>query len=96
VFQNPISGFANLQPGDAQLIIEVAVSSMSYDRGLKAKLYARQLVQEFWVIDANEHITWVHTEPTGDSWNSIVERGPDELLTTPALPGFSIKLSEIE
>lgn len=69
VFQNPVSGFANLEPGDAQLIIEVAASSMSYDRGLKARLYARQQVQEFWVIDANERITWVHTGPNGDGWD---------------------------
>jgi Uma2 family endonuclease len=96
VFQNPVSGFANLEPGDARLIIEVAASSMSYDRGLKAKLYARQRVEEFWVVDANERIAWVHTEPKGDTWNSIVKRGPDDLLTTPALPGFSIKLSEID
>jgi Uma2 family endonuclease len=96
VFQNPVSGYANLEPGDARLIIEVAVSSMSYDRGLKARLYARQRVQEFWVIDANARVTWIHTQPNGDTWDSIVERGPDDPLTTPALPGFSIKLSEID
>lgn len=96
VFQNPVSGFANLQAGDARLIVEVAVSSLAYDRGLKAKLYARQNVQEFWVIDANERITWVHTQPSGDTWGSIVERGPSDMLTTTALPGFSIRLAEID
>jgi len=46
------------------------------------------------LIDANERVTWVHTGPTGDGWSSIVERGPSETLTTPALPNFSIRLSE--
>lgn len=96
VFQNPVSGFANLEPGDALLIIEVAVSSLSYDRGLKARLYARQSVQEFWVIDANERITWVHTQPSGESWGSIVECGPNDVLTVPALPGFSIRLADVD
>jgi Uma2 family endonuclease len=96
VFHNPVSGFANLEPGEARLIVEVAVSSMSYDRGLKAKLYARQLVQEFLVVDANERVTWVYTQPSGETWSSIVERGPNEILTTPALPGFSIRLADID
>jgi Uma2 family endonuclease len=77
------------------LAIEVAASSLTYDKGLKARLYARHGVHEFWVIDANERVTWVHTGPTGETWSSIVEHGPDEALTTPALPNFSIRHSEI-
>jgi hypothetical protein len=37
----------------------------------------------------------VHTGPSGDGWSSIVERGRQDALTTPALPGFSIRLDEI-
>jgi Uma2 family endonuclease len=88
--------FAHLEPGEAHLVVEVAASSMAYDKGLKARLYARHRVRELWVIDANERITWVHTDPRGESWSSIVERGPQDALTTPALPGFSIRLAEID
>jgi Uma2 family endonuclease len=95
-FEGGVSGFASLQPGDARLIIEVAASSLSYDRGLKARIYARHRVQEFWVIDANERITWVHTGPSGDTWSSIEQRSPNDTLTTPALPGFAIRLGEID
>jgi hypothetical protein len=34
--------------------------------------------------------------PSGDHWSSIVEIGPDEGLTSPALPGFSIRLGDID
>jgi Uma2 family endonuclease len=95
VFENPVSGFANLEPTDALLVIEVAHSSIAYDKGLKARLYARHRVREFWVIDANECVTWVHTGPADDGWGSIIERRPDETLTTPALPGFAIRLDAI-
>ena len=47
------------------------------------------------MIDANERITWVHTGPSGEGWSSIVERGPQDALTTPALPGLSLQLDEI-
>jgi hypothetical protein len=51
---------------------------------------------EFWVVDANESITWIYTGPSGDGWASIVERGPNDVLTTAALPKFSIRLSQID
>jgi Uma2 family endonuclease len=95
VLDNPVSGFANLEPADALLVIEVAHSSMAYDRGLKARLYARHRVREFWVIDANERVTWVHTNPAEEGWGSVVERKPNETLTTPAVPRFAIRLDAI-
>jgi Uma2 family endonuclease len=95
LFERSSDGFARLDPGEASLVIEVAASSLAYDKGLKARLYARHRVREFWVVDANARITWVHTGPSGDTWSSIVTRGPQDVLTTSGLPGFSMRLSEI-
>ena len=88
--------FAEIGPGEAQLVIEVAASSLAYDKELKARLYAGHGVKEFWVIDANTRSTWMHIGPSGDGWSSITERGPQDTLTTSALPGFSIRLGEID
>ncbi len=96
LFKKSSAGFARLDPGEAYLVIEVAVSSLAYDKGLKSRLYARHRVREFWVIDANTGITWVHTGPSGDEWSSVVKRGPQDTLTTPALPGFAIRFAEID
>jgi len=96
LFRKSSEGFARLDPGEARLVIEVAASSLAYDKGLKARLYARHRVGEFWVVDAHERITWVHTGPSGDGWSSVVKRGPQEALTNSALPGFSIRLGEID
>jgi Uma2 family endonuclease len=96
IFSRSSSGFARLDPGEALLVIEVAASSLAYDKDLKARLYARHRVREFWVVDANERTTWVHTGPRGDGWSSIVKCEPQNALTTSALPGFSIRLGEID
>jgi Uma2 family endonuclease len=87
--------FARPRPEDVLLLVEVAVSSLSYDRDMKARLYARHGIREFWVIDANERITWVHTGPSGEGWSSVSERGPSDTLTTSALPGLAIQLHQI-
>ena len=96
LFRKSLTGFARLDPGEAYLVIEVAASSLAYDKGLKARLYARHRVREFWVVDANERITWVHTDPSGDGWLTVVKRGPQDALAASALPGFSIRLGEID
>ena len=95
VFQADPKSFARPTPDDVLLLIEVAVSSMAYDRRLKARLYARHGIREYWVIDANQRITWIHTGPQGDGWSSIVERAAHETLATAALPGFAMKLQDV-
>jgi Uma2 family endonuclease len=80
---------------DIVLAIEVAATSLAYDRGLKAQLYARHGFNELWVIDAARRVTFIHQGPQGGSWRSIVERGPDDALIIAALPGFSMRLATI-
>jgi Uma2 family endonuclease len=80
LFRKSSVRFAELDPGQAALVIEDA----------------RHRVREFWVVDANTGVTWVQTGPIGEQWSSIVERGPDEVLSTPTLPGFSIRLGELD
>lgn len=96
VYNVPPKTFAQPRPEDVLLLIEVAASSLRYDRGIKARLYARHGIREFWVIDANEGVTWIHTGPSGDGWSSIIERGTQEALTTTALPKLSIRLGELD
>jgi|SRR5262245_41685880 len=93
VYKADPKSFARPRPEHMHLFVEIAVSGMSYDREVKARLYARHGIREYWVIDGNERRTFVHTAPSGDGWSSIVERGPDEVLSTPAVPSF--KLSDI-
>jgi Uma2 family endonuclease len=80
---------------DILLAIEVAATSLAYDRGLKAHLYARHGVTELWVIDAERRRTFVHSGPGPAGWRTILERGPDDALASAALPGFSAKLGSI-
>ena len=41
------ANFSQITSGGLLLAIEVAASSLAYDKGLKARLYARHNVQEF-------------------------------------------------
>jgi Uma2 family endonuclease len=85
----------DVKGSDILLAIEVAATSLAYDRGLKAQLYARYNVRELWVVNAARRTTFIHQGPETSGWRSIVERGPDEALTHPVLPGFSVRLSTV-
>jgi Uma2 family endonuclease len=80
---------------DILLAVEVALTSLAYDHGLKAQLHARHGFREFWVVDAARRSTFVHQMPHGEVWRSVTERGPDEALTVGALPDFSMRLATI-
>jgi hypothetical protein len=54
----------DLRGHEALIVIEVADISLSYDLTIKAALYARFGVREYWVVEAWSLITLVHREPT--------------------------------
>src|SRR5438034_1622223 len=52
-------------PGDALLVIEVADSSLDFDLEIKAPLYARTGLPEFWIVDLEDRNVRVFREPAG-------------------------------
>ena len=58
---------ADAHPREAGLVVEVADSSLIYDRGEKGSLYARSGIQEYWVVNVRDKVLEVYTEPGMDS-----------------------------
>lgn len=85
----------DVKGSDLQLVIEVADSSLAFDLGSKAQLYASYGVQELWVVNANTRVTTVHNGPTATGWASVREVQPSELLHIAAMPGVTITLTEL-
>jgi Uma2 family endonuclease len=52
-------------PGDMALVVEVADSSLSRDRGIKQRIYARARVPVYWIINLVDRVIEVYDEPTG-------------------------------
>jgi Uma2 family endonuclease len=80
---------------DVLLLIEVADSSLNYDRIVKARLYARHGVPELWVVDIKARRITVHRNPIGDAYTDITERSPADTLEIAALPGATISAAEV-
>jgi Uma2 family endonuclease len=64
-------------PADAVWVIEVALSSLRYDRREKRDAYARAGVPEYWIVDLAHERLEVFTNPRGGVFRqmSVLERG---------------------
>ena len=80
---------------DFLLVVEVADSSLTFDRGTKALLYASHGVRELWVIDVATKVTSVHTGPTGVGWTNVREVLPTETLRATVLPDLEIRVADL-
>jgi Uma2 family endonuclease len=82
-------------PADTLLLIEVAESSLRYDRKVKLPLYARHGVPELWIVDLEGGTVEVCREPRGDGYAAISRVAPGEVLEPALLPGVRIAVADI-
>ncbi|HEX9699765.1 MAG TPA: Uma2 family endonuclease [Acidobacteriota bacterium] len=81
-------------PPDALLVIEVADTSLAYDRTVKLRLYAEAGVPEVWIVDLAAAAVEVHRQPSGEGYRHI-ERITEGRLAPAAFPDLELELIEI-
>ena len=82
------SGLAT--PSDVFLIIEVADSTLEYDRTVKAALYAITGIPEYWVADIQAQNIIAYSDAEGDIYQTIREFTRGQTLVPRLLPGCTI------
>jgi Uma2 family endonuclease len=73
-------------PRDILLIVEVAESSLEYDRTIKARLYADAGVPEYWIVDIRNDRVLVYSDPAGEAYRTVRECHRREQLALRLLP----------
>jgi Uma2 family endonuclease len=91
------SGIYGLTADSALLVVEIADSSLVFDMGRKAALYASFGVRELWVIDAVRLTTRVLREPAADGYRNARDfAASDRLVPLVAPEAFALRLEELE
>ena len=91
------SGIRGLDASNVLLVIEIANSSLRYDIGRKADLYASFGVRELWVIDAVRLTTRVFREPAADGYRDARDFAADERIVPLRAPeAFALRLDDLE
>jgi Uma2 family endonuclease len=85
------------KPKDIFLAIEVADSSLSYDKGPKLQAYALTGIQEFWIVSLINDEILVHREPNSNeaTYGNSFAVSRDEEVYPLAFPDVAIRVSEI-
>lgn len=80
---------------DVLLLIEVADTSLDYDRSVKRPLYARHRIPEFWLVNLRDRVVEVYRDPDGPIYrDSRIARTGDS-LDAKRLPGVAIPVAAL-
>ena len=91
------SGIRGLKADNVLLVVEIADSSLRYDIGRKAALYASFGVRELWVIDAVRLTARVFRDPAADGFRDARDFDfVDRLASLFASEQFALRLDELE
>lgn len=88
------SGLENLSPSTCLLAVEIADSSLAYDLGRKARLYAEFGIVELWVIDVAALSVTRHRGPADGRFGDVVTLARGTPLSAERVDGFVIDLSD--
>ncbi len=82
-------------PEDVLLLIEVADTSLGFDRTVKIPLYARHGISEVWLIALKEEYAEVYRRPAADGYGNITRYGRGDTLGVAALPDVNFSVDEV-
>ena len=88
------SGLENLSPETVRLAIEIADSSLGYDLGRKAELYAEFGIHELWVINARTLEATVHRQPAKGGYGDVSRLEAGAPLEPGEVAGLSVNMRD--
>ena len=93
----PLEKYAEAHPGppDVMLVIEVADTSVAYDRHTNMPLYARAGIPESWLVNLPDAVIDVHRDPGPHGYRAVRRVGRGETLEPSMLPGVEIAAAAI-
>ncbi|MGH8556876.1 MAG: Uma2 family endonuclease, partial [Methylococcales bacterium] len=83
------------ESADVLVLIEVADSSIEYDREIKLPLYARHGIVEVWLIDLNNRILERYTEPSDEGYSQHATLNSRNIINPALLPEAIIDLKQL-
>ena len=82
-------------PTTADLVVEVADSSLNFDTNEKRLLYARAGIREYWVVDINGRRLLVYRAPQAGDYASQQTFGPADVVSPLAAPAAVVRIADL-
>lgn len=97
VLDDRLVPYKNREPSveDALLVIEVAETSLAFDRSTKARLYAEAGIPEYWVVDCAAETIEIHRGPTDAGYRDVRLVLGTATVSPQAFPDVELTTTEI-
>lgn len=80
---------------DVLLLIEVADTSLDYDRETKIPLYAQAMIREVWLVNLLENCIEIYSSPSPSRYESRRTVRADQTLTPNGFPDITLTANQI-
>jgi Uma2 family endonuclease len=94
--------YADEHPHSAILVIEVADSTLWFDRTQKAAIYARAQIPDYWILNLVDRVLEVYRDPAPDAASPLghgyrlrLTFAPGERISPLAFPDVSIAIDDL-
>lgn len=101
VVAGAIRDYRDDHPSRPTLVVEVADTSLTFDREHKGSLYARARLPEYWIVNLMDQVLEVYREPGPDAgapygwaYRAVLTLGPDKHVTPLALPSTRLLVAD--
>jgi Uma2 family endonuclease len=102
VYAGSAFDYLDSKPTQALLVVEVADSSLRYDRGQKASLYAKAGIEDYWIINLKDAALEIYrtpvaapTQPYGYSYKMVSSLKAQDTISPLAAPQVHISVGEL-
>ena len=94
--------YRGAHPSRPALVVEVAETSLVFDRGEKGSLYARGGIRDYWIVNLVDRVLEVYREPEPDStapygwrYRAVQPLARDAVVSPLALPSVRVGVAAL-
>jgi Uma2 family endonuclease len=100
IVKGKIRDFTDSHPKTAELIVEVSDATLRYDRTIKAELYAKNKIKEYWILNVKDRSLEVYRRPIRDEklgfvYTEIQILTEKDSVSSLSAPDAKIKVADI-
>ncbi|HEU4369551.1 MAG TPA: Uma2 family endonuclease [Methylomirabilota bacterium] len=102
VVRGSLRDYLTAHPADPVLVVEVALTSLAFDRERKSSLYARAGRPEYWIVNLVDRVLEVRREPSrsvsapyGWHYRGVEELGTSDAVFPLAAPSARIAVADL-
>jgi Uma2 family endonuclease len=82
-------------PTTAVLVVEVADTTLDFDRSRKRELYARAQIPEYWIVNLVAGMLEVYRDPQGSTYRTALHLKPGEAIAPLTTPASALRMSDL-